>query len=135
MPNKNDGTELSKINKRIEVNDRFFLEALRSTGYDSYSALYELIDNSIDAGATKIQIFYDKTDLSLCILDNGCGMSKDKLFKSMDLGCDREYTQNDIGYFGVGMKSSCLNLIDVDEEDVNIILNTYDGMSPATSLT
>lgn len=129
-----DGKGLS-INKRIEVNDRFFLEALRSTGYDSYSALYELIDNSIDAGATKIQIFYDKSDLSLCILDNGCGMSKEKLFQSMDLGCDREYTQSDIGYFGVGMKSSCLNLIDVEEEEVNIILNTWNGIDAATSLT
>jgi len=129
-----DGIGLS-INKRIEVNDRFFLEALRSTGYDAYSALYELIDNSIDAGATKIQIFYDKSDLSLCILDNGCGMSKEKLFQSMDLGCDREYNHSDIGYFGVGMKSSCLNLIDVDKEEVKITLNTYNGLGLATNLT
>jgi len=124
-----------KVTKRIEVNDRFFLETLKSTGYDCYTALYELIDNSVDAGANKIEVLYDKTGLSICILDNGCGMSYDKLYNAMDLGCEREYSQRDIGYFGVGMKSSCLNLIDPDDEDVNIVINTYDGMSPATALT
>jgi hypothetical protein len=124
-----------KVTKRIEVNDRFFLETLKSTGYDCYTALYELIDNSVDAGANKIEVLYDKTGLSICILDNGCGMSYDKLYNAMDLGCEREYSQRDIGYFGVGMKSSCLNLIDPDDEDVNIVINTYDGMSPATTLT
>jgi len=128
------GTELTKT-KRIDVTDRYFLESLRSTGYDSYTALYELIDNSIDAGATKIEIIYDKADLQIGILDNGCGMSYDKLYKAMDLGCDREYANSDIGYFGVGMKSSVLNLMDVECEDVSITIESYDGVTPATLLT
>ena len=114
---------------QIQVKDRFILETLRSTGYDVYSAIYELIDNSIDAGSTQIKIDYNSEKLSLIISDNGCGMSEEKLTASMDIGCDREYSSNDIGYFGVGMKTSCLNLLDFEKADNLIEIETEDDTS------
>lgn len=109
---------------RIEVKDRFILEALRSTGYDVYSAIYELVDNSIDAGSTKIDIMYK--DGVLTVQDNGCGMSSEKLEDSMNIGCDRIYSTTEIGYFGVGLKSSCINLINGDSDSF-IEICTCDG--------
>lgn len=117
----------SSENVKIDVKDRFILEALRSVGYDVYSAIYELIDNAIDAESTKIEILYNKDDETLIIKDNGIGMSFEKLKISMDIGCDRIYNSKEIGYFGVGLNSACLNLINVDEDDTYIKIITFDG--------
>jgi hypothetical protein len=121
-------------NVKIEIKDRFVLEALRSVGYDVYSAIYELIDNAIDAESTKIEISYNKEDETLIIKDNGTGMSFEKLKISMDIGCDRIYNSKEIGYFGVGLNSACLNLINVEEVDTHIKIITFDG-DETTELT
>lgn len=119
---------MKKTNK-IRVKDRFILEALTSTGYDVYSAIYELMDNSVDANSTKIKINYDKEKQILTIEDDGKGMSYDKLNSAMDLGCDRVYSSTEIGYFGVGMKSSCLNLINLNLKKSLITITTNDGVN------
>jgi hypothetical protein len=119
-----DSTTLSQIenqvyqgSKKIEPTDRFYLESLRSVNYDTYSAINELIDNSIDADATTIELIYDKEKSILIIKDNGRGMSTDVLTNIMNLGCDQTYSQNQIGYFGMGLKSASLNLLNLDKED------------------
>jgi hypothetical protein len=119
-----DSTVLSQIenqvyqgSKKIEPTDRFYLESLRSVNYDTYSAINELIDNSIDAESTQIEIIYDKKKSILIIKDNGRGMSTDVLSNIMNLGCDRTYNQSQIGYFGMGLKSASLNLLNLDKED------------------
>lgn len=44
------------------------------------SALRELLDNSIDAGASDIQVYMEEGGIkSLCVKDNGCGISKEDL--------------------------------------------------------
>jgi hypothetical protein len=116
------------IKQKIEVKERFILEALRSTGYDAYSAIYELIDNSIDAESLTINIVYNKDNKSLSISDDGKGMSLSKLSEIMNFGCDRTYSTTEIGYFGVGLKSSCLNLVDLNKEDSFIEIMTNDGV-------
>jgi hypothetical protein len=102
--------------KQIETTDRFFLESLTSVNYDTYTAIYELLDNSKDAGATRIDVIYDKKTATLIIKDNGSGMSLIQVFNNMDLGCDRTYTNNQVGYFGMGMKTSTLNLLNTENE-------------------
>ncbi|KAI9349960.1 hypothetical protein BD770DRAFT_394767 [Pilaira anomala] len=54
-----------------------------------YNAIKELIENSLDAGATHIQInLIDKTLGSFKIIDNGCGIKLD----DMPLVCERHAT-------------------------------------------
>ncbi len=125
--NEVSGNLTSTIVKNIEVSDRYFLESLRSSNYDIYKAIYELLDNGIDAGATRIEIIFDKERDIIIIKDNGSGMSSNRLMKSMDLGCDNVYTQNQIGYFGVGMKTGILNIIDINKDNPTISLITNDG--------
>lgn len=44
------------------------------------SALRELLDNAIDAGASEIQVYMEEGGIkSLCVRDNGCGISKEDL--------------------------------------------------------
>jgi hypothetical protein len=104
--------------RKIETTDRFFRESLTSVNYDTYTAIYELKDNSVDSGATKIELIYDKKTSTLIIKDNGCGMSLNQLCNNMNLGCNRVYEDNEIGYFGMGMKTSTLNLLNSENVDV-----------------
>ena len=117
-------------NKKIIVNDRFLNETLRSTGYSPYAAIFELIDNSIDAKASSISIEYDSKFKTLVIKDNGIGMSSKTLENAMTLGCNQIYDGGRIGNFGVGLKSACLNLIEENEVEAEIrIISNHNGNS------
>jgi hypothetical protein len=105
---------------RIEINDRFFKQALRSVGYDAYTAIAELIDNSIDAGATLITIDYESGSSNLVIQDDGRGMSAKQLINAMNLGSEQEYTENQISYFGSGLKTALVNLAGNNKSQVTI---------------
>lgn len=128
MKNLVDGDIASPSSQKINVTERFILQALRSTGYSIYTAIPELIDNSIDANAKKIKISYLPSEKTLFIEDDGNGMSFEKLRESMNVGCNREYSDTEIGYFGVGMKSACLNLVDIDDAEHYIEILTSNGV-------
>ena len=112
---------------KIGVMPRFLRHSMRSVGYDNYTAIMEFIDNSIDAKADRIHLEYDEKERRFTITDNGTGMSRNKLKESILIGCDRVYSESEIGYFGVGMKSACINLTDPDADSTPIIIETYDG--------
>ena len=87
------------------------LRALRSTSYkDTAHAVAELIDNSFDAGATQIGVALlvdgpNAQPHEIAVLDNGHGMGKETLRKSVQYGfsgCDSELDQP-LGKFGVGL--------------------------------
>jgi hypothetical protein len=96
------------------------MDSLRQSGYNYRSGLAELIDNSIDAEATRIQlVFYDadnKTDKKtrkvekVAVIDNGTGMTYDELKNAHKLGADRKYDKGDIGKFGLGGTIGTINL-------------------------
>jgi len=82
--------------------------------YALSSALADLIDNSINAGASQVDIeFYsDKTTPMIVVLDNGRGMTASQLHQGMKLASsdpDNEREDNDLGRFGMGLKSASLS--------------------------
>ena len=89
------------------------MNSMRSIGYSFKTALADIIDNSISAGAKNIKIFLpvnDDGNLYLSILDDGEGMNNDELFNAMKYGSPREgYGVNDLGRFGLGLKSASLS--------------------------
>ncbi len=86
-------------------------ESLRSIGYSIETAIADLIDNSITAGASEISIFgeYKGDNTALYILDNGVGMSEEILWRAMRLGSSspsESREKNDLGRFGLGLKTA-----------------------------
>ena len=87
------------------------LEALRGLGYSTASALADVIDNSISAGASEVRVSFDweGTASRVSVLDNGKGMSDHQLEVAMTLGAKSpldERAADDLGRFGMGLKTA-----------------------------
>ncbi|MFM9913112.1 MAG: ATP-binding protein [Methylophilaceae bacterium] len=85
--------------------------SLRDLGYSLETAIADLIDNSISADATDIQILCDmsRSDPVLVISDNGHGMSESEVISAMRHGSTDPRKQrgaNDLGRFGLGLKTA-----------------------------
>jgi hypothetical protein len=88
------------------------LGSLRDLGYDFVNAVADLIDNSITAGATRVDITIgsDGPDSWVMIVDNGQGMSAAQISEAMRLGsASRTYAGDDLGKFGLGLKTASLS--------------------------
>jgi len=75
------------------------------------SAMADLVDNSIDAGATTVTIRLVAPGgvlVGISVIDNGRGMDGDTASHAMRLGGQREYSSTDLGHFGVGLKAAAL---------------------------
>jgi hypothetical protein len=87
------------------------LEALRGLGYSTASALADIIDNSISAGAAEVRIEFawDGASSRISVLDDGRGMDDAQLQRAMTLG-DRDPRDarhpDDLGRFGMGLKTA-----------------------------
>jgi DNA mismatch repair protein MutL len=86
------------------------------------SVIKELIENSLDAGATEIAIFIKEAGKTLIqIIDNGCGMSKDDLLLvPIRHATSKIYTQDDLegiktfGFRGEAIPSiSAVSLLEI----------------------
>lgn len=90
------------------------LESLRGVGYTPWSAVADLIDNSITAGARHIRIdfVWRGADSFVRIADDGRGMDEAALVAAMRPGSrsprDRR-APGDLGRFGLGLKTASLS--------------------------
>lgn len=73
------------------------------------TALADLVDNSIDAGATNVLIRLVRqlgALRTLYVIDNGRGIQSDEIDLAMTLGGKRNYGAADLGHFGLGLKAA-----------------------------
>ena len=85
------------------------LTALARIGYDLEVALADLIDNSLDAGASNILIRFLRTDdriTSLAVVDDGHGINTTDIDEAMGFGADTGKGDQDLGKYGMGLKSA-----------------------------
>jgi hypothetical protein len=87
------------------------MTSLRDIGYDLPGAVADLVDNSIDAGASTVRIdVCRKGERSFIrIADDGCGMTERVLDEAMRYGSRRRYTRDQLGKFGLGLKTASLS--------------------------
>ncbi len=82
----------------------------KGSNYTFGTALADIVDNSIEFGATKISIEIDFEALSVLIFDNGAGMEEGTLSEAMKFAAEtRDYSNRDLGKFGTGMKAASLS--------------------------
>jgi hypothetical protein len=97
---------------------------LRDTGYDFNTAAADIIDNSIAAGATEVNIQIDlETDGRKFVYfgDNGSGMGSSELFDAMRYGAPKRTNLKSLGKFGLGLKTAsssiCLKFALISRKD------------------
>jgi len=93
--------------------------SLRNFPYSTPTAVADIIDNSITAGAENISITFgwNGPNSYVAICDDGSGMTAQELINAMTIGSihpEEERAKNDLGRFGLGMKtasfSQCRNV-------------------------
>jgi hypothetical protein len=86
-------------------------DSLRDVGYDFPSAVADLVDNSLAAGASRveIEIEFAGAESRVLIADDGCGMTANGLNEALRFGSRRTYTVGDLGRYGLGLKTASLS--------------------------
>ena len=92
-----------------------FVESMRDSGYKTTAtAIEELIDNSIQAAATRIDVLYEidgKDIASIAVIDDGHGMEPDMIRASVLWGgTHRANDRKGFGRFGFGLPSAAVSM-------------------------
>lgn len=90
---------------------RRLIKSLRDMGYEFEAAVADLVDNSITARANTVRINaqWAGSDSFVSIADNGMGMSAQELREALRFGSERDYDDDDLGKFGLGLKTASLS--------------------------
>lgn len=112
-------------------------QSMRGMGYTLQTAVADIIDNSISAGAKTICLRIDRTKEDvvqrLVISDDGCGMNRAELILAMSLGSispSAVRCAKDLGRFGLGLKtasfSQCCRLTVVSKTEAGMFAFAWD---------
>lgn len=98
------GIELIPSAKRL-------IKSLRDMGYDFTQAVADVVDNSVEARATliAIDVEFEADNSWVRISDNGKGMRPEEVREALRYGAERDYDENDLGKFGLGLKTASLS--------------------------
>jgi hypothetical protein len=95
-----------------------FIQATRDSGYKgTASAISELVDNSIQAGASRIAISVvttmedkDENAIEVSVFDNGCGMDPFTLRQALRFGGSTRFgDRSGLGRYGMGLPNASLS--------------------------
>lgn len=100
-----------RVNADITPSATRLLSSLRDVGYDFATAVADIVDNSIAASARQIdvRITHDEENPRVIVADDGVGMTEGVLIEALRLGSRRQYEDNDLGKFGMGLKTASLS--------------------------
>jgi hypothetical protein len=91
-----------------------FIQATRDAGYKGItSALAELIDNALEAGARRVDVNITRSsdgEVAVAVIDNGCGMSPSVLRRALQFGGSTRFnSRSGTGRYGMGLPNSSLS--------------------------
>jgi len=119
----------------LPPNPARLIEGLRDIGYDFNTALADIVDNSVDAGATKIDIRINMDpdgDILVSVSDNGCGMDEQTLLDGMTYGAQGRVDPKRLGKFGLGLKTAStafcrrMSVVTRNTSETELIKATWD---------
>jgi hypothetical protein len=92
-----------------------FIQSTRDSGYKgTVSAIAELVDNSLEASARRVDIHVGKStagdDFEVSVLDDGIGMDAETLTEALRFGGTTRFNSRDgLGRFGMGLPNASLS--------------------------
>jgi len=91
------------------------IQSLRHLDYTNEGAIFDLVDNSIDAHATQMWIEISagekKQPIAISVADNGYGMDLETLHEALRLGSEIEKNPEcDLGLYGMGLVTASISL-------------------------
>lgn len=126
--------------KKLQVNTSFVINSLRNCGYTNYSAIADILDNSLeqDVCSKNVSVKLETTgkgeSKSLCailIVDDGNGMDVETLTEAMSLGSNTgKDGETCLGLYGTGMKSASLSI----GKKLEVFTKTRDGQLNVATL-
>jgi hypothetical protein len=104
------------------------IESLRAVGYSLSTAIADIIDNSIAAGAPNVWLNFHWAGANsrISIIDDGVGMSDKVLFNAMRPGSKSpmdKRSPSDLGRFGLGLKTASFSQC----RSLSVVSKTVDG--------
>jgi hypothetical protein len=123
------------VTRSVPPSASALVASLRGVGYSLETAIADLLDNSISACAENIDIQWDWNEGQpvACILDDGEGMSEERLVEAMrfgGIGPDVQRGEGDLGRFGLGLKtasfSQCRQLTAISKRSGKLSAFTWD---------
>ena len=98
----------------VPPNAPSLINSMCASGYDLESAVADIIDNSISAGASTVRITVHENGASswITVADDGSGMDEKTLVTAMTFGCvnpEEPRSPDDLGRFGLGLKTASLS--------------------------
>lgn len=87
-------------------------EVLTKAPYPLPNAIAELVDNSLDAGATRISVRFRRNTeraTAIQVIDNGSGIPSGSFNDVMKFAWKSTHKASDIGMYGVGLKTAGLS--------------------------
>jgi hypothetical protein len=85
--------------------------SLRDIGYDFVSALADIVDNSVTAGASSVavEVVFEGAASHVVVSDDGVGMSVSGLTEALRFGTRRGYELGELGRYGLGLKTASIS--------------------------
>ena len=86
------------------------------TRHELPTALADLLDNAVDAGASRVHVRFltsNGTLTGLLVTDDGKGMDEAVIDAAMTFARRRDYGERDLGHYGLGLKAASLSQADV----------------------
>jgi hypothetical protein len=121
-------------NLKTGVNVGGLITNMLSAGFSPADCISELIDNSLDAGATNVSIAIDRENKLLYISDDGTGMTRDGLERSMVMHDRADLKNADCanpavnGLFGVGLPVSHIVLTQAESKSAIISKSLHEDI-------
>lgn len=88
-----------------------FLTTLRNSGYNNYTAIGDIVDNSLDNDVDSKNVWITIKPKNILIVDDGSGMNFETLNEALKLGSQTGKDSTiDLGSYGTGLKGAALSM-------------------------
>ena len=102
----------------FKVRAKFIKDALRQLNYTNYTAIADIVDNSLEPDVESENIYIKlvkaddkKTVSQIMISDDGCGMDEETLSMAMSLGSETGKNKDfNLGCYGAGLKTASISI-------------------------